>query len=233
LASQNEERANRILDAAAKLIERWSYKKTTIDDIAKQAGVAKGTIYLHWKTREELFRAVIVHEELKVTEDMKQRVANDPEGSTLHAMLKHWMLAIIKRPIWKAVFLRDTDMLGELVRTEYTSAAAQEGIAGFTTYLEFLRGRGLIRTDQDVQQQIYMMNAIAIGFLLADPFLPEEMKLPDEEVAELLAETIRCAFDSRESVASGERQEISYAFNQYINREIDILKGQDQKEVES
>lgn len=47
--SKRQERAHRILDAAAELVLRWGYKKTTIDDIAKQAKVAKGTIYLHWK----------------------------------------------------------------------------------------------------------------------------------------------------------------------------------------
>ena len=57
--SWRQERADRILDAAAELILRWGYKKTTIDDIAKQSRVAKGTIYLHWKTREDLFMALL------------------------------------------------------------------------------------------------------------------------------------------------------------------------------
>jgi len=51
--SRRRERAQRILDAAATLLLRWGFQKTTIDDIARLAGVAKGTIYLHWKTREE------------------------------------------------------------------------------------------------------------------------------------------------------------------------------------
>ncbi len=57
--SRRQGRADRILDAAAELILRWGYRKTTIDDIARQAGVAKGTIYLHWKTREDLFMALL------------------------------------------------------------------------------------------------------------------------------------------------------------------------------
>ncbi len=36
-----KERAQRILDAVEELTLRWGYSKTTIDDIAKQAGVAK------------------------------------------------------------------------------------------------------------------------------------------------------------------------------------------------
>ncbi len=74
--SRRQERADRILDAAAELILRWGYKKTTIDDIAKQAGVAKGTIYLHWKTREDLFLALLTREDLKLAEDMKQRICS-------------------------------------------------------------------------------------------------------------------------------------------------------------
>ena len=81
--SKRQQRAERILDAAAELILRWGYRKTTIDDIARQAGVAKGTIYLHWKTREELFAALIKREKVEVAEDIKQRIIVDLEGVTL------------------------------------------------------------------------------------------------------------------------------------------------------
>lgn len=60
--SRRQERAHRILDAAAALILRWGYNKTTVDDIAREAGVAKGTIYLHWKMKEDLFGALIQRE---------------------------------------------------------------------------------------------------------------------------------------------------------------------------
>src|SRR5512133_3371714 len=73
------DRAHRILDTATALILRWGYSKTTIDDIARQAGVAKGTIYLHWKTREALFAALMTREKLLFAEDFKQRIIADPE----------------------------------------------------------------------------------------------------------------------------------------------------------
>jgi len=46
-AERREARAQRILDAASTLILRYGYHKTTIDDIAREAGVGKGTLYLH------------------------------------------------------------------------------------------------------------------------------------------------------------------------------------------
>src|SRR6478672_9596658 len=110
-ADRRQERAERILDAAAALILRWGYKKTTIDDIARQAGVAKGTIYLHWKTREDLFVALATREDIKLAEDIKRRIASDPEGSTLRGFVKHTTLALMKNPLVKAMLLNDTEML--------------------------------------------------------------------------------------------------------------------------
>src|SRR5918911_688298 len=96
---RREARARRILDAATALILRWGYSKTTLDDVARQAGVAKGTLYLHWKTREELFIALIQREKAALAEDLKQRIAADPEGATLRGLLKHSALALTKRPL--------------------------------------------------------------------------------------------------------------------------------------
>ena len=81
--SKREEREQRILDAAGELIQKWGYRKTTIEDIAKQARVAKGTIYLHWKTREELFMALIYREETRLFTEIGQNMADDPDGLTL------------------------------------------------------------------------------------------------------------------------------------------------------
>jgi AcrR family transcriptional regulator len=43
-----------ILDAAERLLARYGYKKTTMDDVAREAGIGKGTTYLHFPSKEEL-----------------------------------------------------------------------------------------------------------------------------------------------------------------------------------
>src|SRR5437016_14443491 len=43
-----------ILDAADRLLARYGYKKMTMDDVAKEVGIGKGTIYLHFKSKEEI-----------------------------------------------------------------------------------------------------------------------------------------------------------------------------------
>jgi AcrR family transcriptional regulator len=49
-----EDMRQTILDAADRLIAHYGYKKTTIDDVAREAGIGKGTIYLYFKSKEEV-----------------------------------------------------------------------------------------------------------------------------------------------------------------------------------
>jgi AcrR family transcriptional regulator len=235
--SRRQERADRILDAAAELILRWGYKKTTIDDIARQAGVAKGTIYLHWKTREDLFVALATREDIKLAEDIKRRIASDPEGSTLRGFVKHTTLALMKNPLVKAMLLNDTEMLGEFARREYRSATYAERMKNYKTFLEFLRSHGVVRTDIGIREQTYILSAVWIGFLLADPWMPDEFKFSDEEVVEMLADTVQLALAPRDA-ATGKAQndetlqEFSNALNRYIDQDANAIK-EFQKEVEA
>ena len=48
-----------LLSAATETFARFGYKKTSIDDIARRAGIGKGTVYLHFESKEELFAAVV------------------------------------------------------------------------------------------------------------------------------------------------------------------------------
>ena len=47
-------REDLILDAADRLLARYGYKKMTIDDLAREAGIGKGTVYLHFKSKEDV-----------------------------------------------------------------------------------------------------------------------------------------------------------------------------------
>lgn len=43
-----------ILDATDRLLARYGYKKMTIDDLAKEVGIGKGSVYLHFESKEEI-----------------------------------------------------------------------------------------------------------------------------------------------------------------------------------
>ena len=43
-----------ILDATDRLLTRFGYKKMTIDDLAQEVGIGKGSVYLHFESKEEI-----------------------------------------------------------------------------------------------------------------------------------------------------------------------------------
>jgi len=57
-----DERKQEILDAAAKLFLTKGYKHTSVEDIAKEIGVVKGTCYHYFSTKEELYSSMLVQE---------------------------------------------------------------------------------------------------------------------------------------------------------------------------
>src|SRR5712692_12086686 len=50
---------NRILAAAEKRFAAFGYRRTGIAEIAREAGVAAGTLYRYFENKEEIFRAVM------------------------------------------------------------------------------------------------------------------------------------------------------------------------------
>src|SRR5690349_14847323 len=62
-AMGDEERGDRrrtqILDAAARVLADRGYHRTTVRDIAREAGIADGTIYLYFSSKQELLLALI------------------------------------------------------------------------------------------------------------------------------------------------------------------------------
>ena len=51
-----------IIEVAQKLFARYGFKKTTIDEIARLAHIAKGGIYYYFDSKEDIFRAVLEKE---------------------------------------------------------------------------------------------------------------------------------------------------------------------------
>jgi len=56
---RKEDRPAEITQAALAAFAEKGYAGTRVDDVAKRAGVSKGLLYLYFKTKEDLFKAVI------------------------------------------------------------------------------------------------------------------------------------------------------------------------------
>jgi AcrR family transcriptional regulator len=58
MARTKPDKHEQILAVAGPLFARFGLRKTTIDDIAQAAGLGKGTIYLYFTSKEEIFQSV-------------------------------------------------------------------------------------------------------------------------------------------------------------------------------
>ena len=56
-----ETRRRALLDAAIEVFARFGYRKTSMDDVARAAGVSRQGLYLHFADKEDLFRATVQH----------------------------------------------------------------------------------------------------------------------------------------------------------------------------
>jgi len=54
-----DETRDKILNVAATIFSKFGFHKTTVDEIARAAHKAKGSVYYHFKSKEELFQGVI------------------------------------------------------------------------------------------------------------------------------------------------------------------------------
>src|SRR5262245_17612627 len=143
------QRAEHILDTAAALLVRWGFRKTTVDDVARAAGVAKGTIYLHWKDKNELFRAALMRAQEQVNAEVRQRIAADPEGGLPHRLWTHGMLAALANPLTAAVLKGRTDLFQGL-RGALEPATVQQMLGDYEAYIVQLQRAGLVRADLPV-----------------------------------------------------------------------------------
>ena len=80
---------DRILDAAEDLLGRFGYRKMTVEDIAAEAGIGKGTVYLSFPSKEEVVLSTIDRIVDRVCEAMEREAARDVHaGTILRAMLR-------------------------------------------------------------------------------------------------------------------------------------------------
>ena len=59
MAVSKEDRRRQILDAAVAVFANKGFTQCRVSDIAEEAGVAKGSIYLHFKSKDELALAAV------------------------------------------------------------------------------------------------------------------------------------------------------------------------------
>ena len=79
----------RILDAAMECVRQWGIEKTNLNDIAKQAGVTRPTVYRYFASRNEVLSAAMLQSAANLSQRMLAHVEGvaDPSARVVEALL--------------------------------------------------------------------------------------------------------------------------------------------------
>src|SRR5580765_2408580 len=73
----SEYRTSELLDAARTVFSRKGFHNATIDDIAHEAGVAKGTVYLYFKSKQDIYLEALRDGIQTLLQEMRAETAAD------------------------------------------------------------------------------------------------------------------------------------------------------------
>ncbi|UOB66247.1 TetR/AcrR family transcriptional regulator [Bacillus thuringiensis] len=87
IVKEYEERRKEILETAERLFLKKGYTKTTVNDILKEIGIAKGTFYHYFKSKEEVMDEIIMR---IIKEDVTKakRIVSNPDIPVLDKLFK-------------------------------------------------------------------------------------------------------------------------------------------------
>lgn len=151
-----DERRLKILNSAKQVFSLFGYKGTTVDQIAKTAGISKGAIYLFFETKEDILKA-IVH---NVNEEMSKIIndAMESEG-TFHDKLHRTIYGCLQ-------FRKDHVLLSKLEQeaAQYATEASKNALEDFTCEFMSFIAQWLEKAEQ--ANLIKVSNKELTAFLL-------------------------------------------------------------------
>lgn len=101
-----------IKDAALRLFSKFGYRKTAVDEIARDARIAKGTIYNYFSTKDDLIRAVFREEEEKMVSQVRGHIREESDpADKLKKILTEKLGAVEKSPLLAQVLSEKRDNL--------------------------------------------------------------------------------------------------------------------------
>lgn len=139
-----DDRRLALLEAARQVVFRFGYRKTSLDDVATEAGVSRATIYNYFPNKDALLRSIIVHELDGLRAAMRDAV--DPARAP-DVQLRAWLNARYERlGHLKRLYAAFMTIARELI-----PVADQEFEAFQEEQLVFLRGV----VERGVQQGLF------------------------------------------------------------------------------
>lgn len=182
-------RRNQILDAATVVFARKGFHSATIRQIAQEAGIADGTIYIYFKTKIDLLVGILdrINESERREEDLGQPVASDFAGA-FTAYFRHRMgLLDANFQAFQAIL---PDILNNAeLRIRYYQQVVEPTLALAVPAFQSWVDQGLIKPI-DVTLTTRIISSTVFGLLvlrmLGDPVAETEWQRLPDTIAEIV-----------------------------------------------
>ncbi len=145
---RKEDRPQEITEAALEAFTEKGYAATRVEEVAKRAGVSKGLLYLYFKTKEELFKAVVKSVVIRRIDQLIETIQSTELSSEdfIRGPLLSFMKQVPGSPV--AIVIRLLIAEGsrhpDLVDYYYDNVVAK-GLAAISTFVERGVERGEFR----------------------------------------------------------------------------------------
>ncbi|MEN0109643.1 MAG: TetR/AcrR family transcriptional regulator [Planctomycetota bacterium] len=139
---RKEARPQELVEAAMASFAANGFAGATVDDVARRAGVAKGTVYRYYETKEALFEAVVRHYVQPFDDEVRQLVdSNDGSAAELLTTILRGAYAVIVGDDRRRAIMRMLIAEGERF-PQLTSLYYQQSIRGAEESLRRVLRRG-------------------------------------------------------------------------------------------
>jgi AcrR family transcriptional regulator len=184
----SDERQEQILDAAARVIVRLGYDKTTMQDIAGEAGVSRRTVYLYFKGKEELFEALLYREWQLYAQTWLETIESDPRGGTLGGFFRATLRAVNSHPLNASIMRRDRRVIGSYLRKPDNLFAWLESSSISADFIRALQSAGAVRPELDPEVTAHIIEVLGYGQLAIADIKPPDQIPPYEAVTKTIAD---------------------------------------------
>jgi len=151
--TQGDERAanrhRQILDAAVKAFAEKGFYKTRVSEIARYAGVADGTIYLYFKSKDDILISLFEERMEENLRDLAQALeAYDSALEKLRAFFRLYLSMVDRDPLLAEVLTVELRQSGKFMR-DYDNPAFHKLLKFLSGILEQGQSEGDFRSDVD------------------------------------------------------------------------------------
>lgn len=174
---RRDDAKERLLDAAAQRFRRFGTRHTSIESITTAAGTGKGSLYLHYPSKEELYLATVRHAVDGFLEAASTAMQPDQPAPTRLRSLVEIAIAHYERDdLLAAPFLDDRDLLDDRAAT-LARQLQRERVTDLirTTLIDGQRA-GTIRAGLDPAAAAAVL--FEIGWAIVRSHLTRELPVP-------------------------------------------------------